>query len=599
MWMRNNTKNKLFIKNRLVRKFVGIYCVTLIIFISLIPLISVPIKSGFIEEGEGGGTSITDVGQTEPIISTVSIVDSSGTTTMVVEVGATETLWLEVEYAGAIDDLDAYIYIDEYPPNEMNIILSSDIIQFEYNYVPALEDVGQLTYYFEIYNETGVSVYVSDTYNLTVEITPVTPSDSTPTPDLIEPPEIIDTSGDVTVNAGETVTIWVTTTIDVVEADVLIDNNEEYSMVENSASSRWEYDYVVDNSNHFYTITVYSDQLSLVGDQQLSATSSSYNIIILDLDEDGPIISIRNPDAGSSIYDRTPSITAVYDDPSGIDTSSITLKIDDEVVYPQIKRSNRVVYTPSTEMNEGEHTVFLEILDLYGNSKTIQWTFIILPDEDKSEDYLWDVPSGQNEEVLLGNSDETSVTNIGIRTVSNLKDVKATVYKLEQKPDDIPEPPIQDGKIYKYLDMKVLAEEDGEDIYVPEDVFESVRIRFKVEKTWIKENNIDKNSITLMRYHDGEWQYLATSIIYSGNDFVYLIALTPGFSTFAVVGSTQVMSSDTYAPETADIPLELIIGIIVAIGSILVIFLFKARYIYFGEEHASTEPKKKIKRKIR
>ena len=61
-------------------------------------------------------------------------------------------------------------------------------------------------------------------------------------------------------------------------------------------------------------------------------------------------------------------------------------------------------------------------------------------------------------------------------------------------------------------------------------------ISFKVETTWISENNMDKSTIKLNRYNGGKWNQLVTTQISEDADYLYLEAETPGFSPFAVTG---------------------------------------------------------------
>ena len=80
-------------------------------------------------------------------------------------------------------------------------------------------------------------------------------------------------------------------------------------------------------------------------------------------------------------------------------------------------------------------------------------------------------------------------------------------------------------------------------------------ITFKVNRTWIIENNIDEASITLYRYHDNQWTALPTAKIGEDNTSVYFEAETPGFSLFAVAGEKR--STRTSTPEAPVAPLPL------------------------------------------
>ncbi|MFY1112562.1 MAG: NosD domain-containing protein [Methanosarcinaceae archaeon] len=68
--------------------------------------------------------------------------------------------------------------------------------------------------------------------------------------------------------------------------------------------------------------------------------------------------------------------------------------------------------------------------------------------------------------------------------------------------------------------------------------FKNPTIKFRVEKNWIKENNIDVSTITLNRYSEGKWNPLPTSKISEDSEFIYFVAETPAFSLFAITGRT-------------------------------------------------------------
>ncbi|MFV9629797.1 MAG: PGF-pre-PGF domain-containing protein [Methanosarcinales archaeon] len=64
-------------------------------------------------------------------------------------------------------------------------------------------------------------------------------------------------------------------------------------------------------------------------------------------------------------------------------------------------------------------------------------------------------------------------------------------------------------------------------------------IEFKVEKSWVTQNNIDETSIQMNRYNNGSWDTLVTSLIDQDDNNLYFKSETPGFSSFAVTGKTK------------------------------------------------------------
>ena len=64
-------------------------------------------------------------------------------------------------------------------------------------------------------------------------------------------------------------------------------------------------------------------------------------------------------------------------------------------------------------------------------------------------------------------------------------------------------------------------------------------IEFKVEKSWVTQNNIDETSIQMNRYNNGSWDTLVTSLIDQNDKYLYFKSETPGFSSFAVTGKPK------------------------------------------------------------
>jgi PGF-pre-PGF domain-containing protein len=68
-------------------------------------------------------------------------------------------------------------------------------------------------------------------------------------------------------------------------------------------------------------------------------------------------------------------------------------------------------------------------------------------------------------------------------------------------------------------------------------------INFRVDKSWVIENKIDKSTILLNRYSDGIWNPLETYMIGEDAEYLFFEAKVPGFSPFAVTGKNAVAES--------------------------------------------------------
>ena len=213
----------------------------------------------------------------------------------------------------------------------------------------------------------------------------------------------------------------------------------------------------------------------------------------------------------------------------------------------------------------------------------------------KIETVLGNISKGKKTEVISENYKETDVYSVSFTPSIDLKEVKLTVAKLKDKPEEIIEIPIKNNSVYAYLDIKLTAD----DVYIEEDGLESMRFIFEVKRSWINENNIDKKTILLVRYHDTEWQNLTTTYLGENDNYVYYKAETPGLSTFAVVGGKLIESSASYVEESPEMPWILNIGIITSSLTMLFVVLFKARYIYLDEEDGTKGSKKRLSRKFR
>lgn len=75
------------------------------------------------------------------------------------------------------------------------------------------------------------------------------------------------------------------------------------------------------------------------------------------------------------------------------------------------------------------------------------------------------------------------------------------------------------------------------------------KIHFSVEKSWLGEKSISKESVTLYRYENG-WKALQTSFDRDDGAVSRYVAKSPGFSTFAIVGKKGTGQQAASAPAT-------------------------------------------------
>ncbi|WP_156161316.1 PGF-pre-PGF domain-containing protein [Methanosarcina sp. 1.H.A.2.2] len=111
---------------------------------------------------------------------------------------------------------------------------------------------------------------------------------------------------------------------------------------------------------------------------------------------------------------------------------------------------------------------------------------------------------------------------------------KTTTIIEELKGRSVLIPAEPEGEIYKYFNIWV----GNGGVATPENVGNPV-IGFKVEKSWLEENDILESSIELRRYNGYVWYLLFPKKVNEDDEYVYFEAETPVFSHFSITGVTQ------------------------------------------------------------
>ena len=286
-------------------------------------------------------------------------------------------------------------------------------------------------------------------------------------------------------------------------------------------------------------------------------------------------------------------------------TSDSSTKDDEKVLKEETKDTEKVLKeeTKDTEKvlkketKDTEKVLKKETKDTEKNNDSAFWNWMMnLSDDDSDyapnerivpaeeivamiEKELGNFSDGEETGSELENSDEISMCRVKFVSTTNLKKVKVKVVKLKDKPAEIIEIPKENITVHNYLDIKLTAEEE----FVEEGQVKSLKFKFKVELSWIAENNIDKITVLLMRYHYGKWQNLSTTLQSEDETYVYYEAETPGCSTFAVIGSKVIEIDESYAAGGIDIPWPVLFGFTVFSFFVLAVVVFKGRIIYIDK----------------
>lgn len=149
------------------------------------------------------------------------------------------------------------------------------------------------------------------------------------------------------------------------------------------------------------------------------------------------------------------------------------------------------------------------------------------------------IGAGQTESVTF---EGLNVYKISVGVDKNVSGVSVTV-ETGDKPAEITTAP---GIVFDYINMTATNLTD---------VNVTAKIEFRVNKSWIADENVNETTIKLNRYN-GNWTALPTSKINEDNTSVYFEAETPGFSVFAISGEEkiEVEAVATPAPVTTPMP---------------------------------------------
>lgn len=135
--------------------------------------------------------------------------------------------------------------------------------------------------------------------------------------------------------------------------------------------------------------------------------------------------------------------------------------------------------------------------------------------------------------ISAGSSISLKIDNNGIAlTEVSVEDFNKDLSNVELKVSSLGDNPVSEipaEKTYQYLsiDKTNIADSD----------FGKIKIKFRVLKSWLSENNLNENDIRLWRYSSG-WEILSTKKTGSDATYAYYESSSTGFSYFAIGSKT-------------------------------------------------------------
>jgi len=158
---------------------------------------------------------------------------------------------------------------------------------------------------------------------------------------------------------------------------------------------------------------------------------------------------------------------------------------------------------------------------------------------------------------LVLEKDETatiSITSskIHIRKISVKMDraadkMRVDISKLSKAPSSVDV--LIEGEVYQYLSIT--------DYFINNTAIDNIEFEFRVEKSWLTTNNVEKEDIVLMHHKNDTWQELSTELTSEDSTYIYYKASSSGFSYYAIA---QMVEEEVILTEEEEAEEEEVIG---------------------------------------
>lgn len=128
------------------------------------------------------------------------------------------------------------------------------------------------------------------------------------------------------------------------------------------------------------------------------------------------------------------------------------------------------------------------------------------------------------------------IQSISFYSLKNSGEVTSTIEVLNSRSKLVNSTP--EGAIYKYVNIWV-----GKAGFATPANIKDAQVKFKVDSSWIEQNNFDPSEVRLQRYNGVSWEILPINTESITEDFVVFEAQTPGFSPFAITVEKSLAAS--------------------------------------------------------
>ncbi len=235
------------------------------------------------------------------------------------------------------------------------------------------------------------------------------------------------------------------------------------------------------------------------------ANSSGDNSTI----EDETTVVDVSDDTNEDSVEKEDTIVAedsVVTDTTVISTDNDNYNSDDD--YNNVSSDDDII----TSVNTDDDSIIL-------NNSAIQHVETTQVNIDNSQTVTVDVKN-----------DNSVVNNIYFQSTKDSGKAKVVIEDLKDDKSLVKKP---EGDVYKSFNIWI----DSDNVKS----IENAAVNFKVEKSWLKANGLDKSSIILNMYDNGKWVEVPITITGQDSTYVYFTAEVSEYSTFAITSKTVVV----------------------------------------------------------
>lgn len=294
----------------------------------------------------------------------------------------------------------------------------------------------------------------------------------------------------------------------------------------------------------------------------------TFNITVTMLnDTTPPIISNPSPNSAQS-YTTTSVILSVNTDESATCRYNLT-----DISYDNMTglfNDNVTIHTASYNVSSGtSYTIYVRCRDTLNNtdnsSVTISFSVDSVPPPAPvshggggggGSAFVPSNPNSVTQSVDVVRSGEYNISiyasNIPLSqlTLESSSESRNVIIKVSKEDSPVSEYP---DKVYSYLEINHTN--------LPEDYILEAKLYFSVSKSWLDNNSIGEDSISLFRYSNEtyNWTELSTEIMNEDASNVYYVAYSPGLSLYAISKKTisidnqksNIITNDTTKNQTS------------------------------------------------